>query len=66
MMLYGCVHETPDAEHPYLAVITDADGIVMATAPVRSRREADDKIQEAKLRLLRLLIERRCRKWRAH
>jgi hypothetical protein len=62
MMLYGSIHKTPKASLPYVAVITDEKGSVIASKPSASRKEADLHIQEAKLQLLRLRIAKRCKR----
>lgn len=62
MVLYGSVFETPDGTLPYLAVVTNEDGVVIASKPARSLQDADSRLNDAKIKLLRKMIERRCRK----
>jgi hypothetical protein len=62
MMLYGSIYQTSEVTRPYVAVISDENGVVVASKPSASRREADLHIQEAKLQLLRRRIEKRCKR----
>lgn len=59
MVLNGIVRETPNGLQPFLAVVTDQDGKVVATLPAATRQDADDSIDEAKFRLNKVAVEKR-------
>lgn len=64
MVLYGIVRETPQSFHPFLAIITDEDGKVVATLGAATAQHANDSIDDIKFRLNRLAVEKRAAKSR--
>ena len=65
MILYGTVRVTPQSFHPFLAVITDEEGQVVATLGAATIQDANDSIDDIKFRLNRLAVEKRAGKSRS-
>lgn len=60
MVLFASVIKTPNDLYPYLTIVTNEDGVVVASKPVASSEKAQECINEAKFALHKKMIHRRC------